>query len=55
VFDFSKIKSHGANNDSSLFQKQYTELQKAAILGALLWAILKAKSVCNIHRSDHPM
>jgi uncharacterized tellurite resistance protein B-like protein len=49
MFDFSKIKSHHANNDLSLFQNQYTELQKSAILGAL---IVVAKSDGEVHPKE---
>lgn len=49
MFDFSKIKSHQVKNDISLFQNQYTELQKAAILGAL---IVVAKSDGEVHPKE---
>lgn len=49
MFDFSKIKSQAPLNDLTLFQNQFTELQKSAIIGAL---IVLSKSDGEVHPKE---
>lgn len=49
MFDFSKIKSQTPLNDLTLFQNQFTELQKSAIIGAL---IVLSKSDGEVHPKE---